>query len=159
MEKRNYRNLPKIEFDYDLWTTEEGKYMVRIRSTGEVAEVDRAVMRVLRADEKRNRRASAQGKRLSVLSLDILPEDIADSRWLADKHDFMDDVLMNESICEFQKMLTENQRSAFYAVILQGKGVREYAQEKGINHKSVVETMALIRKKAKKYFKVPSQKL
>lgn len=82
MTRKNYRNLPKTEFDYDLWTTEEGKYMVRIRSTGEVAEVNRAVMRALRADEKRSRRASAQGKRLSVLSLDILPEDIADSRWL-----------------------------------------------------------------------------
>ena len=31
-------------FDYDLWTTENGKYMVRIKATGEVAEVERTVI-------------------------------------------------------------------------------------------------------------------
>ena len=45
-----------IEFDYDLWTTEDGKCMVRVKSTGEVTEVDRKVMRILRAEEKRLRR-------------------------------------------------------------------------------------------------------
>ena len=30
-----------IEFDYDLWTTEDGKCMVRVKRTGEVSEVDR----------------------------------------------------------------------------------------------------------------------
>ena len=42
-----------IEFDYDLWTTEDGKCMVRVKSTGEVTEVDRKVMKMLRAEEKR----------------------------------------------------------------------------------------------------------
>ena len=46
-----------IEFDYDLWTTEDGKCMVRVKSTGEVTEVDREVMKALRAEEKRIRRA------------------------------------------------------------------------------------------------------
>ncbi len=46
-----------IEFDYDLWTTEDGKCMVRVKITGEVAEVDREVMKALRAEEKRIRRA------------------------------------------------------------------------------------------------------
>ena len=41
-----------IEFDYDLWTTEDGKCMVRVKITGEVTEVDRKVMRILRAEEK-----------------------------------------------------------------------------------------------------------
>ncbi len=45
------------EFDYDLWTTEDGKYMVRVKSTGEVTEVERDVMRVLRAEEKKMRRS------------------------------------------------------------------------------------------------------
>ena len=39
-----------IEFDYDLWTTEDGKCMVRVKITGEVTEVDRKVMRILRAE-------------------------------------------------------------------------------------------------------------
>ena len=46
-----------IEFDYDLWTTEEGKCMVRIKRTGEVSEVDRQVMKVMRLEEKKMRRA------------------------------------------------------------------------------------------------------
>ena len=36
-----------VEFDYDLWTTAEGKCMVRIKATGEITEVERSVMQVL----------------------------------------------------------------------------------------------------------------
>ena len=51
--------IPKtpIAFDYDLWTTEDGKCMVRVKRTGEVSEVDRKVLRILRAEEKRIRRS------------------------------------------------------------------------------------------------------
>ena len=51
-------SIPKtpVEFDYDLWTTEEGKCMVRIKATGEITEVERSVMQVLRSEEKRLRR-------------------------------------------------------------------------------------------------------
>ena len=38
-----------IEFDYDLWTTEDGKCMVRVKITGEITEVDREVMKVKQA--------------------------------------------------------------------------------------------------------------
>ena len=75
--------IPKtpIAFDYDLWTTEDGKCMVRVKRTGEVSEVDRKVMRILRAEEKRIRRSygsdstsededSAEKSSDSVLSLD-----------------------------------------------------------------------------------------
>ena len=43
-------SIPKtpVEFDYDLWTTEEGKCMVRIKASGGLTGVERAVMRVLR---------------------------------------------------------------------------------------------------------------
>ena len=53
------KQIPKtpVEFDYDLWTTEDGKCMVRVKITGEVTEVDREVMKALRAEEKRIRRA------------------------------------------------------------------------------------------------------
>ena len=85
-------SIPKtpVEFDYDLWTTEEGKCMVRIKATGEITEVERSVMQVLRSEEKRLRRTispeqgpSREGKTApTVLSLDMLPEDVADSSWL-----------------------------------------------------------------------------
>ena len=147
-------------FDYDLWTTEEGKCMVRIKVTGEVTEVTRTVMQALRAEEKRLRRASSLKQEPcpnnkvvpATLSLDALPEEVTDSRWLANPCDFTEDLLLSTSILEFQKLLTENQRFVFQAVILQGSGVREYAREKSISHKSVVETLALIRKKAEKFF-------
>jgi hypothetical protein len=70
-----------IEFDYDLWTTEDGKCMVRVKLTGEVTEVDREVMKLLRVEEKRLRR-STQGvpiqsgdeneDRATILSLDFV---------------------------------------------------------------------------------------
>ena len=51
--------IPKtpIEFDYDLWTMEDGKCMVRVKATGEVTEVDREIMKALRAEEKKLRRS------------------------------------------------------------------------------------------------------
>ena len=75
-----------IEFDYDLWTTEDGKCMVRVKRTGEVSEVDRKIMRILRAEEKRIRRSygtdntsededGAEKNSDTVLSLDAMPED------------------------------------------------------------------------------------
>ena len=73
-----------VAFDYDLWTTEDGKCMVRVKKTGEVSEVNRDVMRVLRAEEKRIRRSygsdstsededGAEKKSDTVLSLDAIP--------------------------------------------------------------------------------------
>ena len=66
-------SIPKtpVEFDYDLWTTEEGKCMVRIKATGEITEVERSVMQVLRSEEKRLRRTISpeQGKPLQRFSL------------------------------------------------------------------------------------------
>lgn len=95
-------SIPKtpVEFDYDLWTTEEGKCMVRIKATGEITEVERSVMQVLRSEEKRLRRTispeqgpSREGKTApTVLSLDMLPEDVADSSWLADTYDYTEEI-------------------------------------------------------------------
>ena len=91
-----------VAFDYDLWTTEDGKCMVRVKKTGEVSEVNRDVMRVLRAEEKRIRRSygsdstsededSAEKSSDSVLSLDAMPEDdVKSAAWLADSRDCME---------------------------------------------------------------------
>ncbi len=53
------KRIPKnpVWFDYDLWTTEDGKCMVRVKITGEVTEVDREVMKILHVEEKRVRRS------------------------------------------------------------------------------------------------------
>lgn len=55
-----------INFEYDLWTTEDGRCMVRVRRTGEECEVDRETFRLLRAEEKRLRRERMPEKRNDI---------------------------------------------------------------------------------------------
>lgn len=99
------KGIPKtpVEFDYDLWTTEDGKCMVRIKSTGEVTEVDREVMKALRAEEKWMRRKmtgapvpGAEEATATVLSLDFVSfeggEDMSPA-WLEDPHDYAEDMM------------------------------------------------------------------
>ena len=158
--------IPKtpIEFDYDLWTTEDGKCMVRVKATGEVTEVDREVMKSLRAEEKKLRRSygavgtsddedNAKKSSDTVLSLDALPEeDVKSSAWLADPANNIEMALTEMCIEDFRKSLSSIQLEIFDTVMLGGVGVREYARQKGINHKTVVEAIASMRKKLKKFF-------
>ena len=53
---KTMKRIPKtpVEFDYDLWTTEDGKCMVRVKATGETTEVDREVMKMHSAMRKRS---------------------------------------------------------------------------------------------------------
>ena len=101
--------IPKtpIAFDYDLWTTEDGKCMVRVKRTGEVSAVDRKVMRILRAEEKRIRRSYGSDNTSededgaakisdTVLSLDAMPEDdVKSAAWLADSRDCMEELILS----------------------------------------------------------------
>lgn len=116
--------IPKtpIAFDYDLWTTEDGKCMVRVKRTGEVSEVDRKVMRILRAEEKRIRRSygsdntsededGAEKISDTVLSLDAMPEDdVKSATWLADSRDCMEELITALKEKELLSILTEKQR-------------------------------------------------
>ncbi len=159
------KRIPKtpIEFDYDIWTTEDGKCMVRVKLTGEVTEVDREVMKVLRVEEKRLRRSYSgsaskeddgeENNTATVLSLDALPnDDVKSSAWLADPVDHIETALTEMCIQDFRKTLTANQCEIFDVVLIGGMGVREYARQKGLNHKTIVEAVASMRKKLKKYF-------
>ena len=152
-------NIPKtpIEFDYDLWTTEDGKCMVRIKATGEVTEVERTVMQVLRSEEKRLRRASTpekgnetEGKSApTILSLDVLPEDVAGSRWLVDTCDYAEEVstkLLEKSLC---RSLTPTQYGIYQACILNGVSYKAYADKMGVSYQSVQNAICLIQKRQK----------
>ena len=93
---KTMKRIPKtpVEFDYDLWTTEDGKCMVCVKATGETTEVDREVMKALRNEEKKLRRSydtggasdsegSENAQPSTVLSLDAVPEDdVKASAWL-----------------------------------------------------------------------------
>ena len=155
------KRIPKtpIEFDYDLWTTEDGKCMVHVKLTGEVSEVDREVMRVLRAEEKRVRRSLPVTPKedvievaASVMSLEAVPDDVKESAWLADPHDFTEDVITAMLEKEFVEHLTEAQRDIYHKVLRGGMKANDYAKAKGISASSVTQHIHAIQIKAKKYF-------
>ena len=164
--KEQTMKTPKtpVEFDYDLWTTEDGKYMVRVRLTGEVTEVDHEIMKTLRAEEKKLRRSylpsnstdNTDGPELlsgSVLSLDALPEDEASSSaWLTDRHNHYEDVEIRLLEEELIQHLTPTQKSVYMACIVNGQTPTDYAKEHSMKRQSVNDVIDLIRKKAKKYF-------
>ena len=158
--------IPKtpVEFDYDLWTTEDGKCMVRIKRTGEVTEVDHEVMKILRREEKQLRRSygssteqegdESENPADSILSLDALPDDeVNSSSWLADPYDFVHDLMFQSLVKDFIRTLTRNQAIVFYHCMWRGESVEEYAREKGIRPQSVRETSYYIRRKAEKFLK------
>lgn len=158
--------IPKtpIEFDYDLWTTEDGKCMVRVKRTGEVSEVDRKVMRILRAEEKRIRRSygsdntsededGAEKISDTVLSLDAMPEDdVKTAAWLADSYDLAKEVTMQLMVKTFYAGLTEKQRGVFEHCMIAGESLSSYAREIGVDYTTVQETRNALRKKFKKFF-------
>ena len=155
------KRIPKtpIEFDYDLWTTEDGKCMVRVKRTGEVSEVDREVMKVLRAEEKRIRRSLPVTQKeddievtVSVMSLEAVPDDVKESAWLADPHDFIEDVMVSMLEKEFIEHLTETQRDIYLKVLRGGLKPNDYAKMKGVSASSVSQHIHAIQIKAKKYF-------
>lgn len=59
------------DFDYDLWTSPDGKCFVRVRSTGEVSEISEETMKFLRAEEKRLFREQELKKNLNSDDLRI----------------------------------------------------------------------------------------
>lgn len=162
---KTMKRIPKtpVEFDYDLWTTEDGKCMVRVKATGETTEVDREVMKMLRNEEKKLRRSmtgapiegAENGETSTILSLDFISceggEDMSPA-WLTDPSNDIEAAETELFIAEFRKSLSANQREVFDVVLIGGMRVREYARLKGVNHKSVVETVAAIRKKLKNIF-------
>ena len=156
------KGIPKtpVEFDYDLWTTEDGKCMVRIKATGEVTEVERTVMQVLRSEEKRIRRAISPDQETdkggiskpTILSMDVLPEDVTDSNWLADTVDYTEEIstkLLEQSLRE---SLTPTQYGIYQACILNGTSYKAYADRMGVSYQSVQNAIRLIQKKAKNIF-------
>jgi len=158
---KTMKRIPKtpIEFDYDLWTTEDGKCMVRVKRTGEQCEVSRETFRILRAEEKKLRRSYAQsvsdedGDEVNapVLSLDVIPEDdMKSAAWLADPANFADEVLINILISDFRDSLNNVHRDIFDQCLLGDKTIREFAAEYGLRRSTVWDIANNLRKNFKK---------
>lgn len=157
------KKIPKtpIEFDYDLWTTEDGKCMVRVKLTGEVCEVGKETMRVLRNEEKRLRRslsgtnAASNGECDAVaLSLDYVgssDDDYIKVAWMNDPHDFTEDIATQMLEDDLIKMLTPRERDVYIFCIRNGGAQHEYAEETGLSISRVCKIVTAIRNKAKKF--------
>ena len=145
--------IPKtpIAFDYDLWTTEDGKCMVRVKRTGEVSEVDRKVMRILRAEEKRIRRS--YGSDNTSEDEDAIPEDdVKSAAWLADSRDCMEELITALKEKELLSILTEKQRELYLAMTREGLTLREFARRKGIGIRAAFDLKAAVQKKFQRFF-------
>lgn len=153
-----------IDFDYDLWVSENGKAMVRVKRTGETCEVNQATMRLLRSEEKKLRRSQAgvpvsgsHGEvKMPLLSLDFVSVQEAEEMspaWLDDHSDIENDVIVKNLEREFRASLTDVQREIYVACLLNGLSYTEFAARKGVSYQSIQQAVLLIRKKAKKYFK------
>lgn len=139
-------------FDYDLWVTEDGKCMVRVKSTGEVTEIDRSVMRFLRAEEKRLRREMEEQENGNTLFLEIQPNDETGESWLVDTYDFQSELMSEITKSEFCNLLTPKQLDVFQKCLMGGKSLTQYALENGVSIPVIHRRIGAIRKKAKKFF-------
>ena len=117
-------------------------------------------MQALRSEEKRLRRAISpeQGEhrdgmsKPTILSLDVLPEDVGDSSWLADTVDYAEEIstkLLEQSLRE---SLTPTQYGIYQACILNGISYKAYADRMGVSYQSVQNAIRLIQKKARNIF-------
>ena len=163
---KTMKRIPKtpIEFDYDLWTTEDGKCMVRVKRTGEVSEVDREVMKVLRAEEKKLRRSYGPGNITededgeekssdTVLSLDALPDDdVKSSAWLADPKNYADEAIADILLEDFKRTLSPLHLSVFENCMMDGMTVREYAAMFEISKSYASKIEKAVREKIKNFF-------
>ncbi len=141
------------DFDYDLWITEDGKCMVRVKSTGEVTEVDRDVMRVLRAEEKRLRREiQVEQENGGELFLELQPNDETGESWLIDTYDFQSAVDTKMLEDDFTATLTQREREVYLFCIKNGYSQNTYAEKTGLTISRVCKIVSAIRKKAKKFF-------
>ena len=158
-----------IEFDYDLWTTEEGKCMVRVKLTGEVCEVSRETMRVLRNEEKKLRRSKTgvpiagcedenENETATLLSLDFVSMQDAEEMspaWLEDSNDLEETVLTSVMEQEFRLLLSERQLEVYHYCLLGGMSMTDYSKARGIDVSTVFEAKRDVQKKAKIFFGRP----
>lgn len=144
-----------IDFDYDLWISEEGKYMVRVRRTGKECEVDKGIFRLLRAEEKRLRRERVTGEKDGIpnetikrpLSLDIIDTDSEGSFWHIDPRNPIEESILDQTVEQFRSRLTTRQLDVFEKCLLGGMALTEYARLEKLNYRAVWEVREAIRRK------------
>lgn len=157
-----------IDFEYDLWTTEDGRCMVRVRLTREECEVDRETFRLLRAEEKRLRRERTPEKgKVTDKKQEVLPNQVNQSLslqticssededgefWLTDPES-MEDIVTTKLLEEaFLATLTPHQADVYHYCLTGRMGKSEYAALCGVSPASISKTIRRIQTSAKKFF-------
>ena len=158
------KRIPKtpVEFDYDLWTTEDGKCMVRVKNTGEVTEVDREVMKALRTEEKRIRRAlrSNEGTvkdgiahQTRTFSLSAVSEnEMEKSDWLVDPTSDFANVEARLFVKSAMEMLSPLEQKIFSSCLLGEMPIRQFAERNGMRKSTAWDMANSIRKKLQEIF-------
>lgn len=157
-----------IDFEYDLWTTEDGRCMVRVRLTREECEVDRETFRLLRAEEKRLRRELSLPADVDDLSPQAavaqsikhpLPLDVVDidkdserTSWYFDPHDIETGMVSALAEKAFLDTLTPRQAEVYQYCISGRYKKSEYAKLRGLSPSRVSRTLQQIRVAAKNFF-------
>ena len=158
------KRIPKtpVEFDYDLWTTEDGKCMVRVKITGEVTEVDREVMKALRAEEKRIRRAlrsnegtvkegTAHQHRTYSLSA-VSENEMEKSDWLVDPTSDFANIEARLFVESAMEMLSPLEQEIFLSCLLGEMPIRQFAERNGMRKSTAWDMANSIRKKLQEIF-------
>lgn len=150
------------EFDYDLWTAEDGRCMVRVKRTGEVCEVDRPTFRLLRAEERRLRRSACgvpiecgDGARATLMSTNYVSTEGGgemEGAWLIDPASVEDSVVTLMLEREFIKTLTPRQRDVYIQCVKLKLPQADYAHANGISRPRVTAVVEEIKEKAKNFF-------
>ncbi len=135
---------------------------MRIKATGEKTEVNHEVLKFLRAEEKRIRRnfckntiksSENNDQRNTCISLNASEIGNSDSCWwLADPRDYLDDADVRMLEQELKSKLTALQLELYEECIIEGKSLREFSREMGIDFKCAWRQQQSIQKKAKKIF-------
>lgn len=166
--------MPKSpqKYDYDLWKDENGRCFVRVKETAEVTEVSEDVMRLLRREEKRMRRASTpfdEQKEDSFLyrcfyavnhplSLNVSPEGMSEDddsygeEWYPSCADTEREAFDSLLQAEMAQQLAPRQEDVFRKCLLEEEGVYEYAHSEGISFQSAYYTLQKAKEKLKKFY-------
>ena len=145
------------DFEYDLWTTEDGKCMVRVRLTKEECQVDRETFRLLRAEEKRLRRERTPEKKKTASNQPFSMEQTRcplslQTLCLIDPNN-MEDIITTKLLEEaFLATLTPHQAEVYHYCVAGRMGKSQYAAYCGVSPASVSKAIRKIQTSAKKFF-------
>lgn len=146
------------EFDYSLWKDSEGNCLVRVKSTGEVTQVEHEVFKLLNAEAVRwyrsnnqntteNKNENSSKKCVVSVSLSEL-SDAEQLHLVTNSMGELEEMVATEMLeMEFKTLLTEKQLVIYEHCITQGESFSHCARQLKLSDSTVRQTVNVIRKK------------